>query len=119
MELTTKNIIKILPFDNEFKESLMGSFDNLDPDQKFSIERVIWDLYDGLYELKLQENIRLEMEKSNDKDNPLTKGFYKKVKEKTEQDLLSEFVDTTISVDLSDARSKIDQILQKKSPATH
>lgn len=111
MELTTKSIIKMLPFDKEFKEGLMNSFDSLDSDQRFSIERVIWDLYDGLYELKLQENIRLEMEKSNDTDHPLDKDFYKRVKEKTEKEVLNEFVDNTISVDLSQARAQIDLIL--------
>lgn len=101
----------MLPFDKEFKEGLMNSFDSLDSDQRFSIERVIWDLYDGLYELKLQENIRLEMEKSNDTDHPLDKDFYKRVKEKTEKEVLNEFVDNTISVDLSQARAQIDLIL--------
>lgn len=119
MELTTKNIIKILPFDKEFKESLINSFDSLDADQKFSIERIVWDLYDGLYELRLQENIQLEMEAANDTDHPLNKEFYKRVKEKTEQDMLKEFVDTTISVDLTDARTKIDQILQEKTPVAN
>jgi len=116
MELNTKNIIKILPFDNDFKDNLLKSFDGFDPDQKFSIERIVWGLYDALYELKLQQNIQHEMQASNDTDHPLDKDFYKRVKEKTEKEMFSESVDTSISVDLSHARSQIDQIIQGSKP---
>ena len=119
MELTTKNIIKILPFGNEFKDNLLATFDSLDSDQKFSIERIVWDLYDALYELRLQKNIQLEMQGSNDIDHPLNKELYKRVKEKTEQEMMNESIDTTVSVDLTQARSQIDQIIQGNKPATN
>lgn len=111
MELTTKKIINVLPFDKDFKESLVASFDSLDPDQKLTTERIIWDLYDALYALRLEENIRLEMEASNDTDRPLSKEFYTKVKQKTDRDMTSQFVSETITVSLEAAKVKLEAVM--------
>lgn len=119
MELTTKNIIKILPFRDEFKKSLLERFDSLTDDQRLQIERVVWDFYDALYELKLQENIALALQKSGEEQVKLTKDFYRTIEEQTEQEMFKSTVSIATKVDLEQARDQLEEIIDEHKPQTN
>lgn len=118
MELTTKNIIKILPFKDDFKRSLLERFDSLTDDQRLQIERFIWDFYDALFEIKLQENIQLALAKADDKQTKLDKEFYSRIEEQTEKELMESSVDISAKVDLDRAREQLEEIVKDKNPQT-
>lgn len=114
MDFTTKTIIQILPFEPEFKEQLLLAFDSMDPDRKITIERAVWDLYDAIYELKLQENIDIALQKALLNKEKLDPEFYKRVKKQTEIELLSSTATTVTQSDLTQAREKLEQLLKEK-----
>ncbi|GIW62166.1 MAG: hypothetical protein KatS3mg089_1018 [Patescibacteria group bacterium] len=118
MDFTTKTIIKILPFEREFKEQLLLAFDTMDPDRKITVERAVWDLYDAIYELKLQENINIALQNALVNKEKLDSEFYKRVKKKTEMELLSSTATTVMQSDLTQAREKLEQLLQEKQTDT-
>lgn len=119
MKITTEGIIKALPFDEAYRTELLQSLPTLDPDKKANVEQILWDTYFAFYKIKFDENMQLELGNMAQNNLPINDEFYARVTQKTEEDMLKEFVDTTISVDLTDARTKIDQILQEKTPVAN
>lgn len=117
MKLTTKTIIKMLPFDDVFKTELSNGVDLLDPDRKFVLERILWQTYDILYGLKLQENYELGMLRVKNRQEKLDKEFYKRVEEKTEKEMENETLKTTEKVDLEAARKAMEKIVREMQAA--
>lgn len=116
---STKDIIKILPFDQTFKMHLLAEYDNLDPDQKYNIDSILWDAYDALYQLKLDENILIGLQRIKSGLEPMDEGFYKRMRDKTEEEMQKEEVAATENMDLSAARAKLQELLSSEQPQTN
>lgn len=114
MKMATKDIIKVLPFDPEFKSKLLSDFDTLDPDQKFTIEQIVWDAYYALYQLKLEENLQLALARAGKNKESLDDTLYKRVREQTEQEMQEEYVKGTTQADLSATRDTIQSMIKSK-----
>src|SRR5207302_2359918 len=110
METTTQNIIKMLPFDEDFKIQLLENFDIFTQDQKHEIENIVWNLYMKLHDLKLQENTLLAMERVKNNEEKIDEDFYTRIKEKTEKDMEQNLYAQTETVDLSAARAAMEKI---------
>jgi len=114
MKLTTIDIIKILPFEKKFQAALLDKYpDKLNPDQKFDIEQTVWDLYEALYNLQLQENLQLEIERAKNNNEKIDDNLYVKVKKATGKQIESDFYKNTEQTDLSRIRSKLEEIIKK------
>jgi hypothetical protein len=111
MKITTKEIIKILPFEEKFKTGLLEGFDSLNADQKYHIERVVWNFYEALYNLKLQENLETAMIDVKKGGIDVDEEFYGKIKKQTEEEMTKNFYKGTADADLSKIRSKLEEIL--------
>lgn len=112
-KITTKDIIKILPFDEQFKQELLSGFDNLDPDKKFNLEQKLWDTYDAFYELQLKKNMQLALMRARENQEKLDKDFYKRIREQTDKEMQSETVQSVEQVDLSTARKAMELIVKE------
>ena len=115
MVLQTKDIIKILPFDEKFKKELLESFDKLDVDRKNNIERLLWATYDALYNLKLQENLRIAFDEAGRNQEKLDKNFYSRVKKLTDDEMSQVGVQDIQAMDLDITREKLAGIVADKS----
>ena len=115
MKLTTKDIIKILPFDEEFKKDLLENFDKLTDDQKFNIERIVWAGYETLYELKLNENLAIALDEAGRKQEKINSTLYERVRELTDNEMAHISAEDIKSADLSEARGKLVDIMSSKS----
>lgn len=113
MKITTKEIIKILPFEEKFRNGLLESFDSLNPDQKYHIERVVWNFYEALYNLKLQENLETAMINVRKGSADVDEEFYGKIKKQTEEEMTKSFYQGTADADLTKIRTKLEEILSK------
>jgi hypothetical protein len=112
MKITTLDIIKVLPFEEEFKNNLLEGFDALTPDQKFNIEQIVWDAYGALYQIKLDKNTREALLKVEDGQEDLDKEFHKRIKEKTEKEMQEQFSQAETNVDLTEAREALQAIIK-------
>jgi hypothetical protein len=108
---TTTDLIKILPFTESFKENLLAKFDSLSADQRFSLERIVWDLYDALYEARLDENMQLAFDRAKHNEEKLDHDFYTRVRKQTEKELRETQSTAATDVDLSHAREKLQELL--------
>jgi hypothetical protein len=111
----TKDIIKVLPFDETFKQDLLSRYDTLDPDEKYNIDSILWDAYDAFYALKLDENLLLALNRAKEGNEQLDETFYQRIRQQTEQEMQKEEVTIATNVDLSDTRNKLQQLI---SPQT-
>jgi hypothetical protein len=108
---TTKDLIKIIPFDDDFKKKLYNQYDTLNPDQKYSIDRALWDTYDALYDIKLDENLQIALQKAKEGKEVLDTGLYKRVREQTERELRTAHATMATHVDLAETRRKLQELL--------
>jgi hypothetical protein len=108
---STKDIIKVLPFTEEFKKKLLERYDTLTDDQRFAIERIIWELYDAIYEARLDENMQLAHERAKHNEEKLDHDFYNRVRQQTEEQMKQEETTSKASVDLSHTREELAKIL--------
>lgn len=115
--LTTEDLIKMLPFKEEFREELLDKYASFTDDQKYSIERIVWDYYDEIYEERLQKNMDLAMERAKHNEEKMDHDFYKRVNQQTEQELQEEFSKSETTVDLSEAREELEEIIKKPAPS--
>lgn len=115
MNITTQSIIKILPFDQEFKQTLLDNLEKYDLDTKFKITQLLWDTYFALYELKLQENIDDSMNHIVETNDSLSHDLFTKARDRTNQDMEQELIKTSETVDLTTTREKIEEIIRDAS----
>lgn len=113
MELTTKDIIKILPFEEAFKRDLLDRYDNLAPDERYTVEQLLWDLYDEIYTLKLQGKIEAALEPGSTSKFPLDDEFYRNVKQEVDEEMMSESTKLVETVDLQAARDKLQSLIKE------
>ena len=111
MVITTQDIIKMLSFDPEFKSQLLAQWDQLNPDQKYTVEGMLWDAYETVYELKLKANLDVAMLDVADKQEDLDTDFYKRIQEKTKLEMQKESNEKVSSTDLSETRKELEKIL--------
>ena len=108
---STTDLIKALPFKTDFKEDLLKSFDSLDEDKRFNIERILWDTYCALYDLKLQENLSIAFEEASRNQEKLDKDFYKRVNDLTEQEMNALTAEDIKATDLDMTREKLQDLI--------
>lgn len=113
MKITTKGIIKILPFDEEYKTKLLNDFDSFDSDRKFNIEQALWDAYDNFFEIKLKENTALALLNVQKGLEEVDENFNKRIVEKTEKDMQEEAQKNVEQKDLDAARKAMEMIVRE------
>lgn len=115
--MTTKDIIKILPFEEQFKNNLLSQFDGLSIDQKFSLEQILWETYVTFYNLKLEENMQLALLRARDNKEPLNSDFYKKVQDQTDEQMQRETLKSVEAKDIEAARAAMEKIVKQMKNA--
>jgi hypothetical protein len=113
MKITTTDIIKFLPFEKNFQADLIKNFDTLDPNKKFALEQVIWDAYEAIYKLRLEENIRLALLNAKDSNIKMDENFYNNMKAETVSQMETEFSKGTAKTDISQIRAKLEEIMKQ------
>ena len=114
---TIQDLIKILPFGEEFKKDLLSRYDHFTPDQRLKIERIIWKIYDDLFEARLAENIQLAFERAKKNEEKLDSAFYSRIRTQTKQEMQKEFSEKETSIDLSETREELQELLKQTRPS--
>lgn len=106
----------MLPFEKQFQLKLLEMYEKeqLTPDQKFEVEQVVWDTYDALYELKLQENLQISLHKARNNQEKLDKELYLRAKQLTERQMENDYSLYTTGTDISQVRAKLDTLINSK-----
>ncbi|MFA6016821.1 MAG: hypothetical protein WC744_01910 [Patescibacteria group bacterium] len=113
MKITTLDIIKFLPLEKKFQSNLIAKFDSLTPDQKFDIEQMVWNAYEAVYKLKLEENTKIAFMNVEDGQEKLDENFYARIKDQTVKEIESDFFKDTAQNDIDDIRAKLEKIMKK------
>lgn len=112
MQLTTQTIIKTLPFDEEFKKTLLENLESYDVDTKFEITQLLWDTYFALYDLALEANLEDGLDAVGEGNGKLSPKFFQQIREKTDSQMGDELVETTEKVDLTSTRQKLEEMMK-------
>ena len=110
---TAKDVIKILPFSETFKNELLAKYDLMDEDQQVTVLRAVWDLYDALYEVTLDENLKSAFERAKQDEEKLDQDFYMRVRKQTYQEFQKTIRESETVSELSSTRDELQKILDK------
>lgn len=113
--LTTKDIIKILPFDIKFKTELFLTYDRLNSDQKCDIMDILWNTYDAYFQLKLKWNLQVALNKALEEGNKDIEDpdFYPNIIEQTEKEIAEEAGKEISKFDMTATRVALQDIMKK------
>lgn len=112
---TAKDVIKVLPFSEAFKNELLAKYDLMDEDQQVAVLRAVWDLYDALYDVTLDENIKAAFERAKNDEEKLDEDFYMRVRKQTDQEFQKTIRETEATSELSSTRDELQKILSQTS----
>lgn len=118
-QITAKDIIKILPFAEDFKSSLLERYDSFTPDQKFNIGRILWRLYDEYYEIQINKHVGLQFLQAKEGKEKLDPSFYKRAKQKTDEEMDREVPEKVGEADLTAARTAMEKIISEIRATKH
>lgn len=110
---TTKDLIKILPFDKTFQIELLNSFDSLDDERKDYITQTLWDAYYLFYKINLQEKLGQALLKFKRGEETMDENFYNRVRDAVEKDMQVEFYPKATDADLSAVRAKLEAVINE------
>lgn len=113
MQITTKNIIKMLPIEANVKEKLSKDFDDMPLEKKYAIKELLWGFFYSWYGIKLEENTQLALLDAKNGKMKLDHNFYNKVKEKTDREIEEGALETVEKVDLEEARRAMEFIVKE------
>jgi|SRR3989344_5785961 len=113
MKITTKDIIRFLPFDDGFKEKLLKEFDGFEPAKKYQLEKVLWETYDALYQTKLDENLQVALAFAKENKEKLDEGFYGRVRELTEREFEADTMSQAQKSNFSSIRDRLIQMVDR------
>lgn len=103
----------MLPLKQDFKNQLLEKWDSLSPDQRFELERVLWNAYDSLYQIKFDRNEQLALDRAQKGQEKLDHEFYKRIRKQTEKEMEGEFYQKTEHQDLAAVREKLEKLSQQ------
>ncbi len=109
---TTKDIVKILPLDEEFKKDLIDSYDNLSEDSKFNIGRMLWAAYKIIFGIKLEKNMAIAFEEAMENREKLDKNFYNRIRDLTMSEMDHVTAEEIQAMDLDITRDKLAEIIK-------
>ena len=113
MKKKTKDLIKILPLDNDFKKDLLEKYDGLADEQKFNIGRLVWSAYDLVFLRKLNDNMEVALEEAKNNQEKLDEGLYSRVRDLTLAEMEQVTAEDIKAMDLDIARDKLAAIISK------
>src|SRR6266581_3784596 len=113
MELNTKNIIKALPFEETLKTELLNQFDTLTPDQKYTITRIVWQTWNAIFKLRLEEKVEDALADMREGKGEINPTEYAKLRQETLKEMEKDLSQGITGVDLSAARTAMEKIIQE------
>src|SRR3989344_80417 len=114
MKISSKELISMLPLGSKLKQELLEKFDTLDDAKRISIIDMLWQTYDSLFEVKLQENVRNALFQIEDGQEKIGPDFYKRIQEKTRKEMEQQLVKDTTELHLSAVRDKLKNLIEKE-----
>lgn len=115
--MTTKDVIKLLPIDEALRIQVLNVFDYLEPDQKLSIERIAWKMYDMMEEEQIELAVQEQYDAVKEGKAELGKQFYAEAVQKAEQQMTKHISTETAHSDLEAARLAMHKIVSEISAA--
>ena len=112
MKITTKTIINFLPIEADFKLHLLENYDKFPRDEQLRISDLVWSAFGEIYQMRIAENFEAGLKELSDKTKKPPDNYYKSVVEKTDQEIRAALTGASETVDLSEARKSMEQIVQ-------
>ena len=87
MEITTRSIIEMLPFEEEDKQWMLSRLDHLTPDQDDTVTQLIWSIYAAIYEVRVLELMKIAKLNAEYRGTSLPEDIQSQVYKEVKEDL--------------------------------
>lgn len=113
MTITTKDIIHFFPFDEAFKEDLLGRFDTLPQKQKAYMVKLLWDAFYLYYEMVMERHTKEAQDKLLTGEEKVDKMFRARIVQRTEDEIALAFQGVTDEGNIEEARKAMEMIVKE------
>lgn len=122
MDLNVQKIIKLLPWEEAFRQQLLEGLASQDLDKKVMTEQLIWQTFYRYFEARLETNMRLAMlDVEKGTRNFEGKDLYQEITTQTEQEIQAELNQQVEAKNLDEAKKAMEFIVKEihasKTPA--
>lgn len=117
--VTTEDIIKMLPFEEDFKNDLLSNWDKLSEDQQFNITQRLWDTYSAVYEAQYETNMQAALLRIEEGTDHMDESLGKRIQEQTDKDMEEQFNKSVPQANLAEAREELQEILNNPNQQNH
>ena len=119
--MTTKGAIKLLPLEDKLKMQVLNMYDYMEPDQKLTIEVIVWRYYHYTQQQELEKVVEEQLEAVEEGTAQLGESFGKAIRDKATHNHDKHISEKASEVDLAAARQAMERIMQeiqaaKKTP---
>lgn len=111
-DMTSKDLITLLPFESEFQKDLLERYDHMDEDELYTVDQVLWSTYNGLFDIQLQTNLKTVLYDLKDSEDKIKQGIYEEVYKKTLEEFPQELSKIAKDLDLSTTREKLEKVIE-------
>ncbi len=111
--MTTKDVIKQLPLEDALKVQILQMYDTMEPGQKLTIQRIAWRTYDLLRAGHIDESLERSLESVKKGESHLGPDFYSSVVKKADQAIMNDSQTATRAVEIAQARTAMEQIINE------
>ncbi len=113
-EITVKQLLKILPIDENIRSLVLSKFDVLEDDQRLEIRKICWLMFYQVY----NDKVKLELDKtilsSSNKQADLKGNLYQELEEKVFKELRVKIVQIGEEEGVWNIRTKLQQLLSRR-----
>ena len=116
-QLTTQQILKILPMSEDIRTDILTKFDGFNEDQKLSLRKLCWTMFFQLYNDQVNYEFQKTLLEVKDKKRGLQKNMYQKIEDQVFNQLKQKLLIHADKSAVENVRSKLQQFFRaKKAP---
>lgn len=112
MKIVTKDIIRILTFNDELKTQLLSEWDTYSEDKRLNLEEIIWDTYADLYQMRYDMNTDIAIQELSEGEQPLDTKFAERIRQQTDDEFEQLFQQGIPVANLVEARDKLQDLIK-------
>lgn len=111
--MTTIDLIKMLPIDDDTKQQVINAYPGMSAAEKLEVDRMAWTTFDAMREATIQENLGIQYEKVKKGEEKFGEGFYERAVKKSDQEITEQMNKDQSKFDLEAARKAMEIIVRE------
>ncbi|OGG15647.1 hypothetical protein A3D77_01305 [Candidatus Gottesmanbacteria bacterium RIFCSPHIGHO2_02_FULL_39_11] len=109
--ITAKNILLVIPMNNEERKNLLSKYDFFSDDEKWTIDKFCWKMFFWIIEEQTAYEIKLKLQDWENTKDVLKEDLYQTVRQKVEEELHRKISSAEEANSIESVRAELSQMM--------